>query len=82
LPVLASVPGEIGDIIREAQGGFVVNPEDAQGIAEHLENALNNIEQWRTLGNNGNKYVMEKFNRKKLAKTLADEIKKTVGKKE
>jgi glycosyltransferase involved in cell wall biosynthesis len=81
LPVLASVPGEIGDIIREAQGGFVVNPEDAQGIAEHLENALNNIEPWRTLGNNGNKYVMEKFNRKKLAKTLADEIKKTVGNK-
>jgi len=82
LPVVASVPGEIGDIIEEAQGGFVVNPEDAQGMADHLKNALNKTKEWRTLGNNGNRYVMEEFNRKKLAKLLAYEIKKTVGNKE
>ena len=52
LPVLASVYGAGGEIVRPDVNGFLVEPTDAHGIAEHLSTLSGNRERLTVLGRN------------------------------
>ena len=50
LPVLASVNGGGGEIVRHGVSGFLVEPTDADGIAAHLSALAGDREQLAALG--------------------------------
>ena len=52
LPVLASVDGGGGEIVRHGVNGFLVEPTDADGIAGHLSALAGDREQLAALGRN------------------------------
>ena len=52
LPVLASVYGAGGEIVRPDVNGFLVEPTDAHGIAGHLSALSGNRERLTVLGRN------------------------------
>jgi glycosyltransferase involved in cell wall biosynthesis len=70
-PILALVPpGVAADLVREAQVGVVVEPEDAQAIADQIAILY---QQWRrsTLTITGNQEVIARYNRRRLTADLA-----------
>ena len=52
LPVLASVDGGGGEIVRPGVSGFLVEPTDADGIAAHLSALAGDRERLAALGRN------------------------------
>ena len=52
LPVLASVDGGGGEIVRHGVNGFLVEPTDADGIAGHLSALAGDRERLAALGRN------------------------------
>ena len=52
LPVLASVHGGGGEIVRPGVNGFLVEPRDADGIAAHLSALAGDRERLAALGRN------------------------------
>ena len=52
LPVLASVHGGSGEIVRHGVNGFLVEPADADGIAAHLSTLAGDRERLAALGHN------------------------------
>ena len=52
LPVLASVHGGSGEIVRHGVNGFLVEPTDADGIAAHLSALAGDRERLAALGRN------------------------------
>ena len=52
LPVLASVDGGGGEIVRHGVNGFLVEPTDADGIAAHLSALAGDRERLAALGRN------------------------------
>ncbi len=52
LPVLASVHGGSGEIVRHGVNGFLVEPTDADGIAAHLSTLAGDRERLAALGRN------------------------------
>ncbi|MBL4938121.1 glycosyltransferase family 4 protein [Clostridium sp. YIM B02515] len=76
LPIILAVEGEAEELIRSANAGIVVEPENSKQIAEAVLDLYNNIELRKELGRNGRKYVSENYSRetitKKLEKILED----------
>lgn len=60
-PVLYSGSGEGACLVEEARAGLVVPPEDPQALAEAVRTLLRNPELGAELGQNGRRYVEERF---------------------
>jgi glycosyltransferase involved in cell wall biosynthesis len=70
-PILGLVPpGVSADLIREANAGFVVDPQDVQGIAAQIRNMY---ERWQLdrLSVHTDSEVVARFNRHRLTGQLA-----------
>jgi colanic acid biosynthesis glycosyl transferase WcaI len=69
-PVLASVPedSEIARLVKEADCGVCVPPEDPKSLAEAIKNMLNIPETLDRYGKNGREYVVAHYSRDKLLK--------------
>jgi colanic acid biosynthesis glycosyl transferase WcaI len=69
-PVLAAVPedSEIARLVKEADCGVCVAPEDPESMAEAIKNMLNQPETLDRYGKNGRKYVVENYSKDKLIK--------------
>lgn len=67
-PVLASVPedSEIARLVKEADCGICVPPEDPESMVQAIKNMLNQPELLDRYGKNGRKYVVENYSRDKL----------------
>lgn len=69
-PIVLSIQGEAEILIREANAGIAVEPENAEVIAEAVLKLYRDESLRRTLGRNGRIYVAQKFSRKQIARKL------------
>jgi glycosyltransferase involved in cell wall biosynthesis len=71
VPVLLSIEGEAAEVVRRADAGVVVPPEDPEALAQAILELKGNPEQCLTYGQNGRAFVTAHYSRQALAKQLA-----------
>jgi glycosyltransferase involved in cell wall biosynthesis len=79
-PVILSVAGEAEQVMRRANGGLAIQPEDAAGMAQAIERLAANPEQAQQMGENGRDFVQKHYSRQVQAQKL-EELLKEVAKK-
>lgn len=67
LPVLNNYPGWLAEMITENQCGFVVPPNNPVAFADALEQAADNRELLKKMGDQSRMLAQQKFDRSKLA---------------
>lgn len=70
LPIVLAVEGEAERLIKSANAGITVEPENPKAIAEAVLRLYNDQELRHSLGSNGRKYVMENYSRETIARKL------------
>lgn len=69
LPVVATGSGEIRTLIEESGGGVVVE-NDPERLASAFDGLLADDERRETLGSNGREHVIERYDRRTVARRL------------
>jgi glycosyltransferase involved in cell wall biosynthesis len=72
-PVIAALAGEAADIVRQA-GNIVVAPGDAAAIAREIRTLIEDSARVAAMKREGRAYVVEHFDRRKLARRYVDEL--------
>jgi len=73
LPVLCAIEGEMGDMIRDADCGYVVKPDNPDDLAEKMIKLYSLPKQERVKkGQNGKRYIEKYFLREELVEKLKD----------
>ncbi|HJZ80825.1 MAG TPA: glycosyltransferase family 4 protein, partial [Pyrinomonadaceae bacterium] len=82
-PVLAAVPenSEIARLVKVADCGVSVPPEDPQSLAQAIKHLSSQPEKLRTYGANGRRYVEEHLPRRRLTRQYRDLLHQVVNKK-
>jgi glycosyltransferase involved in cell wall biosynthesis len=76
VPIILGVEGEAKKLfIEEANAGLFYEPENAEGLAQKVFEFLHDEKKIKQLGENGAKYVAQKFNRDTLAKAFYNQLK-------
>ncbi|MCX7748527.1 MAG: glycosyltransferase family 4 protein [Clostridia bacterium] len=70
-PVILSASGESADILRESQGGIVVNPGDSNALKDAVLKLYNSREMCEKMAKKGQEYVLNNFTRESIAKNLS-----------
>jgi glycosyltransferase involved in cell wall biosynthesis len=70
VPLLASIEGEARELVERAQGGLCIEPENPQAMADAILGFYNDPKGRQILGRNGQQYVIEHFDRQKIADQL------------
>ena len=79
-PILAALEGEGALIVKEAQAGIVVPPEDASALAKAvLQMSLMPPSEREAMGQNGRRYFLQEFDRDTLLVRLDSWMKELVG---
>lgn len=73
-PIILGVEGESAEIIRTAQAGICIEPEQADDLAAGVLELSQNPALCQQLGRNGRTYVVEHFDRTVLARALSSLI--------
>ncbi len=69
-PIILGVEGESAELVRDAQAGICIEPEQAKELACRVLELSRDREWCRRLGANGRRYVMNHFDRIVLARKL------------
>lgn len=69
-PVVLAIDGAIREVVEAAQCGIFVSPGDASAMAEAIRSLADHPDEARRLGQNGQGYLNEHFNRENIAATL------------
>jgi glycosyltransferase involved in cell wall biosynthesis len=77
-PILLGVEGESAELIRAAQAGLCIEPEQADELAARVLELSQKPELCQQLGRNGRTYVIKHFDRTALARRLSALI-ETIG---
>lgn len=78
IPVILSLEGEAGDLIRKSKSGIVVGFNNPKGIVDAIEYLFNNYKLRNIYGKNGRNFVEKNYSRKQLAEKLEREIIDTI----
>ena len=78
-PIILGVEGESADIIRVAEAGFCIEPENANQLAERVLELYKNRDLVRQLGDNGRRHVAEHFDRVRLARKYEEVLAGVIG---
>lgn len=70
LPIVLAVEGEAEELIKNAEAGIVVEPENEKEIARAVLELSMDTEQRNRFGANGRKYVIENYSRETIARKL------------
>jgi glycosyltransferase involved in cell wall biosynthesis len=70
LPVLTTPAGDAGRIVKVGTTGFLLKPDDPQGMADYIVNLIRNPALARQMGEAGRKQVEQDYNIKSLARGL------------
>jgi len=73
-PTILGIDGVIREVIDAAQGGIFVKPGNPQEMASAALKLYRDEELRRTMGENARKYVVEHFDRKKIAEQLEETL--------
>jgi glycosyltransferase involved in cell wall biosynthesis len=66
-PIILGVEGESAELVRESGGGVCIPPEDAKELAAQVLALYGDPVLRRKLGSSGRAYVLQHFDRAKLA---------------
>lgn len=78
-PIILGVEGESAEIIRAAGSGHCIEPENAAELAAKVREIKCNPDLRAKMGEAGRAYVVEHFDRVKLARRYEDLLRKTAG---
>ena len=67
-PVILGVDGQARQIIEEARGGLVIEPENAGELADAIKRLKKDETACRAFGHNARAYVVERYSREQSAK--------------
>lgn len=73
-PIIYSGEGEGADLVKEGKCGLVVEPENPRALAEAIIRIADNPTLAEQLGENGRKFVEERFSWDKLVGTWLEEL--------
>jgi colanic acid biosynthesis glycosyl transferase WcaI len=68
-PVILGVDGQARQVVEEAQAGIVIEPENAEDLAEAIRSLAADSELGRRLGRNGRVYMLANYSRVQTAET-------------
>jgi glycosyltransferase involved in cell wall biosynthesis len=77
-PAILAAGGEAADIVRRSAGGVVVSPEEPDCLAESILTLKNDPDRLDRYARNGFEYVQQNFDRRLLARQMAQVLEKTV----
>lgn len=66
-PIILEVEGFAAKFVKQANAGICIEPENAEQLAQSIENLADNLQLCRSLGQAGRKYVMKHNDRDSLA---------------
>jgi glycosyltransferase involved in cell wall biosynthesis len=78
-PIIQSVDGEAREILEESRAGIYVEPENKKAIHDAIFHLYGNYNEARAFGQNGRRFVREKFNRDSLAGQYLDTLRNIVN---
>jgi glycosyltransferase involved in cell wall biosynthesis len=67
VPLLASIEGEARELVEKAQAGLCIEPENPRAMADAILKFYKDPVLRQSLGRNGQRYVVEHFDRQKIA---------------
>lgn len=71
-PIILGLVGEGEELIRDADAGICIEPENKQQLVAAILELYNNRAEAKRLGSNGRRYVKNNYNRKQLAKRFEE----------
>jgi len=72
LPVIATVVGSVEQIVKHGRSGFLVEPGDAEALADSLEELVRRRAEWPAMGRIGREHVDKNFNIERLNDRLVE----------
>lgn len=78
-PIILGVKGESAGILTEAGAGVAISPGDGPALAQAVEFFADSRDAARRKGVAGRRYVIERFNRDRLAADMLAELKQLIG---
>ena len=78
-PIVLGVRGHAASMVRDAQGGVVIEPEDAQAMADAVRSLAADPKRRQALGDSGRAHVLEHYNRDVLAERYLEVMAQAVA---
>jgi glycosyltransferase involved in cell wall biosynthesis len=78
-PIICSVEGEAAELVRRADAGVCIEPEDAEALAAAIERLRGDEPRRRRLGANGVTFVTRHYLRAHLAESYLEALESVVG---
>ncbi len=75
-PVILGVEGQAQQIVEEAGSGLIIEPENAEPLAQAIQKLLADRALGESLGRNGREYILKNFSRDRTAEKYGDAIEK------
>ncbi len=79
LPVVASNTGGLPELVRKGENGLIVEPGDADGLAEAIISILDTEDRGRSIGLRGQERVLSEFDATRVADQLVSIYREAVG---
>ena len=73
-PVVCAIGGDMAKLVKEADAGIAVEPEDAAGLADALTALMKDSAKCARYGANGRKFIEKNFSRERMADVLIHHI--------
>jgi glycosyltransferase involved in cell wall biosynthesis len=70
-PVVGTLVGGVADVINDGHTGFLVPPGDPHAVAERVLFLLNNRQKALDMGQQGRKFVKDRFSAERLIGDIA-----------
>jgi len=70
VPMIVSIDGEARALVQRARAGLFVEPEDSDAMSAAILELYRDPERMKTLGLNGRRYVLEHYDRQKIAENF------------
>jgi len=71
-PVVLGVEGQARQLMEEARGGIVIEPENAEALVQAIERLAAAPQEREEMGRNGRAYIIEKYSRRSTAETYLE----------
>ena len=69
-PIICAVSGETAELVRRAQAGITIEPEDPGALLNAVASLMNDEEKRERFGKNGRRFAEEHYSRSDIAKSL------------
>jgi glycosyltransferase involved in cell wall biosynthesis len=78
-PVILGVDGQARQIVEEARGGIVIEPENAEALVAAIRKLAGDAESRKELGDRGRAYIVERYSRGKTAEIYLDVLRRLLA---